>query len=223
MSSWGPKLEKKLKALADGASKESLQTLANWVVFNRKQAAVLANTLAEAIIATDNDTRQWLYWQVVHEVLMTNRDNPEKWERASEMRSTIGENAILAALGGLSNRAVVDKIDGLYKEWFEKNVFGGPTLIGQIERALESCKAKKEGDSATVGCWTPVSLFGTWSTTVLAAARCAMSCCLREKNNPIKYPIDAPIGDCFSASVNRGSVSTSFGLAIPTVAAVLAL
>jgi hypothetical protein len=44
-SNWGPKLEKKLNALADSASKESIQTLANWIGFNRKHAAVIAQVL----------------------------------------------------------------------------------------------------------------------------------------------------------------------------------
>ena len=136
MSSWGSKLEKKLKALADSASKESMQTLANWVWFNRKNAGAFATTFRDAIVATTTDTRQWLYWQVLSECLFANRDNAEKWERASDLRSTLGEDAVVPALRDLGAKGLTEKVEGLLKQWDEDNVFGGPTMVGQIRRLL---------------------------------------------------------------------------------------
>ena len=144
MSSWGSKLEKKLKALADSASKESMQTLAHWVWFNRKNAAAFASTFRDALIATNTDTRQWLYWQVVSECLFNNRDNAEKWERASDLRTTLGEVAVVPALQGLGTRALTDKVEGLLKQWDEDNVFGGPTIVGQIRRLLTTPQGSVE-------------------------------------------------------------------------------
>ncbi len=138
MSSWGPKLEKKLKALADSASKESMQTLANWVWFNRKNGSAFAKTFCDALVATTTETRQWLYWQVLNESLLANRDDVEKWERASELRATLGEAAVVPALESLGRRAVTEKIEGLWKQWNDSDVFGGPTIIGQIRRLLTS-------------------------------------------------------------------------------------
>lgn len=136
MSSWGPKLEKKLKALADSASKESMQTLANWVWFNRKNAAAFAKTFCEALVATTTETRQWLYWQVLNESLLANRDDVDKWERASELRTTLGEGGIIPALQELGARTLTEKLEGLWKQWDENDVFGGPTIITQIRRLL---------------------------------------------------------------------------------------
>lgn len=147
MSSWGPKLEKKLKALADSASKESMQTLANWVWFNRKNAAAFATTFRDALVATNTDTRQWLYWQVLSECLFANRDNAEKWERASDLRATLGEETVVPALRTLGARALTDKIEDLLKQWDEDNVFGGPTIVGQVRRQLSAPQVGVEQES----------------------------------------------------------------------------
>lgn len=147
MSSWGPKLEKKLKALADSASKESMQTLANWVWFNRKNAAAFATTFRDALVATNTDTRQWLYWQVLSECLFANRDNAEKWERASDLRTILGEEAVVPALRSLGGRALTEKVEGLLKQWDEDNVFGGPTIVGQIRRLLTTPQVSVEQET----------------------------------------------------------------------------
>lgn len=141
MSSWGPKLEKKLKALADVASKESIQTVANWVGFNRKHAAAFAKTLCDSLVGTTSETRQWLYWQVLSEILLASHEDAEKWEKAADLRTTLGEAAVIPALEGLGARALTDKIEGLWKQWDDNNVFGGPTLIGQIRRVLSSVRS----------------------------------------------------------------------------------
>lgn len=146
MSSWGLKLQKKLIALADGASKESMQTLANWVSFNRKHAAVFAQTFRDFILGSTSEARQWLYWQVLSEVLFASQDDAEKWDRAADLRSTLGESAVIPALEGLGSRAMTDQIEELWKQWDNNNVFGGPTLIGQIRRLLASSRSAPSKD-----------------------------------------------------------------------------
>ena len=128
-------------SLADSASKESIQALAKWIGFNRKHASVIANTLSTALQAKDNsESRQWLFWQVIHEVLVLDVGT-SKWERLVDLRSTIGEGAIIPSIEVLrasSSLVAADKVEGLVKQWDENNVFGGPTLVSQIRRLLSS-------------------------------------------------------------------------------------
>jgi hypothetical protein len=146
-SSWGPKLEKKLNALADSASKESIQTLTNWIGFNRKHAPVISKTLVEALTATTTLARQWLYWQVVHEILLSNKSDSTKWDRLADLRTAIGEGTVVPAIEALGSRTLAEKVETLLNDWDDHNVFGGPTMIGQIRRLLTS---SAKGDSAPV-------------------------------------------------------------------------
>lgn len=134
MSNWGPKLDKKLNALADSASKESIQTLANWIGFNRKHAAAISSTLKTGLTSA-NATRQWLYWQVVHELLLMNH-NSDKWDKLSELRTLLGEGTVIPAIESLGSNNVSSQLEPLLKIWDDHNVFGGPTLVGQIRRLL---------------------------------------------------------------------------------------
>jgi hypothetical protein len=168
-SSWATKFEKKLKALTEGgASKESIQTLATWMVFNRKHVSAFSQVLlslpdltsaavAGAVgvpntIATTS--KQTLYWQLIHQVLLSNKEDQDKWERALDMRITMGESVILVALPNLCSNnnnndddetsttaTIMDLVEGMIKEWDQYNVFGGPTLTGQIKRILLTAKS----------------------------------------------------------------------------------
>lgn len=139
-NSWGPKFEKKLAALADGASKESIQTLANWVGFNRKHASVIAQTLANGLKTNaNNESRQWLYWQVIHELLLLEKENPAKWGKLQKLRTVLGETTIVTGIETISNVSPQVQ-DSLVKEWDEHNAFGGPTLVAQIRRLLTTIK-----------------------------------------------------------------------------------
>lgn len=154
MSSWGSKLEKKLSLLGDSASKESIQTLANWIAFNRKHAVAFSKVLCDSVLTTSTESRQWLYWQLVNEVLLANLKDSSKWERGAALRTALGEATIVPAIEGLGNRTLADKVESLLKQWDEHNVFGGPTLIGQIRRLLSS-KAK-DGNSTSVAGSAPL-------------------------------------------------------------------
>lgn len=149
MSSWGKKLETKLSTLTDSASNESIQTLANWIGFNRKHAPAIAETLATALKAqADNAKRQWLYWQLVHELLLLENSNPTKWNRLQDLRTALGETTIVVAIKGIPN--ISSQVgESLVKEWDEHNVFGGPYLVSQIKRLLTSPKSEVEDTPKT--------------------------------------------------------------------------
>jgi hypothetical protein len=141
-SSWGSKLEKKLSVLADTASKESIQTLAKWIGFNRKYSPVIASVLATSLTSAPTPTRQWLYWQLVHEVLVLDVDTPN-WGRLEDLRIQLGEGSIVPAVTDPKAKSLADKLDGLFKQWDDHNVFGGPTLSTQIRRLLAGDSSEK--------------------------------------------------------------------------------
>jgi hypothetical protein len=137
-ASWGSKLEKKLSALTDSASKESIQTLAKWIGFNRKHVAVIASVLSNSLQNAPSSSRQWLYWQVLHEVLVLDLDTA-KWEKLVELRVALGEQAVVPAIESLrSKNALSEKLEGLVKQWDSHNIFGGPTLVSEIRRLLSA-------------------------------------------------------------------------------------
>eukprot|EP00980_Cylindrotheca_fusiformis_P002710 scaffold627_cov125-Cylindrotheca_fusiformis.AAC.27 len=146
-SSWGKKFEKKLAALADSASKESIQTLANWVGFNRKHASIITQTLTNELKANaNNESRQWLYWQLIHEILLLDKANPAKWGKLQELRTALGESTIVTGIETITKLSPQVQ-ESLVKEWDEHNVFGGPTLVAQIRRLLSSTSSGEgEGD-----------------------------------------------------------------------------
>jgi hypothetical protein len=159
-SSWATKFEKKLTALADGASKESIQTLATWMVFNRKHAQAFANVLLQHLTATSATTsRQALYWQLIHQVFVSNKEDHDKWDRTLDLRIIVGESVVLVALPDLIATAAAsttttssntaDLVEGMIKEWDQHNVFGGPTLIGQIKRILVTARSKTTTSGTT--------------------------------------------------------------------------
>lgn len=138
-SSWGKKLEKKLNGLTDTASKESIQTLSNWIAFNRKHVQTIATALTNALQDfKDNDKRQWLLWQLINEILVREKGNAVKWEKLSELRLALGE-ALQPAMKLLGS-TIPDQLDTYLEEWEEQNVFGGPSLNAQLRRLYQSRK-----------------------------------------------------------------------------------
>jgi hypothetical protein len=138
-SSWGKKLEKKLKGLADTASKESIQTLSNWIAFNRKHAQTIATVLTNALQDfKNNDKRQWLIWQLIHEVLLREKGNTLKWEKLGELRLALGE-ALQPSMKILGN-TMPDQLKTYLEEWEDQDVFSGPSLNSQIQRLFQNRK-----------------------------------------------------------------------------------
>jgi hypothetical protein len=125
--------------------------LANWVGFNRKHAPIIAQTLTNGLKAhANNESRQWLYWQVVHELLLLDNSNPAKWDKLQDLRTALGETTIVSGIETIKN--VSPQVhDSLIKEWDEHNVFGGPTLVAQIRRLLTTSREEpdKEKQSAS--------------------------------------------------------------------------
>jgi hypothetical protein len=154
-ASWGGKLEQRLSALGESASKESIQALAKWIGFNRKFASVITSVLSTALQNKSNSTaRQWLYWQVVHEVLVLDIGTGSKWERLLDLRSMLGETGVIPAIEVLCRNdqlVTPEKLEGLVKQWDDHNVFGGPTLVSQIRRLVtsETGRATKAQSTAT--------------------------------------------------------------------------
>ena len=138
-SSWGKKLEKKLKGLADTASKESIQTLSNWIAFNRKHAQTIATVLTNALQDFKNNAkRQWLFWQLIHEVLLREKGNTLKWEKLGELRLALGE-ALQPSMKILGN-TMPDQLKTYLEEWEDQDVFSGPSLNSQIQRLFQNRK-----------------------------------------------------------------------------------
>lgn len=175
-SAWAKKLEAKLDGLADGASKESIQTLANWIAFNRRHAPAIAAVLTGRLVvdkagggggstSSSKQQRQRTYWQVLHEVLVT--DHPggtsgagaattttaaNKWEKLAELRAALGEALVPAmeAMGG-DGLPPSDQMDPFLKEWADLNVFGGPSLLAQIRRLYLGGRGQQAGAGAAEG------------------------------------------------------------------------
>jgi len=135
-STWGKKLEKKLTDLADSASKESIQTLANWIAFNRKHASTIATILINALLESKNNSkRQWLFWQLIHEVLVMERES-KKWGKFSELRVLLGE-ALQPAMENLGS-TIPENLNDCLQEWEDHDVFEGPSRMSQIRRLYQN-------------------------------------------------------------------------------------
>ncbi|KAG7360356.1 hypothetical protein IV203_035455 [Nitzschia inconspicua] len=134
MSSWGKKLDKKLATLTDNASRETIQTVANWIAFNRKHAAIITETLIKNLQqAKENAKRQWLYWQLIHEILIADRETQAKWDKLIELRVALGEG-LIPVMEQLGNDMPSSDLNDFLKEWESLDAFGGPSLMSQIKR-----------------------------------------------------------------------------------------
>lgn len=138
-SSWGKKLKKKLNDLADTASKESIQTLSNWIAFNRKHAPTIASVLTNALKdCKNNEKRQWLNWQIIHEILVREKGDALKWDKLGELRLALGE--ALQPSMKLLGSSMPDQLDSYLEEWEDLDVFGGPSVNAQIRRIFQNRK-----------------------------------------------------------------------------------
>jgi hypothetical protein len=140
MSSWTQKLEKRLTALADAASKESMQTLAKWIGFNRKHTAAFCEALTKGM---EDETRRWLYYQVIHEIMVLEKGS-DKWDKLQDIRTAIGECVVIVEVEKLENVILIDQLKPLVEQWDDANVFGGPMLIQRIQHCLKNPKKSVE-------------------------------------------------------------------------------
>jgi len=192
MSSWGKKLEKKLNGLADTASKESIQTLSNWIAFNRKHAQTIATVLTNALQDfKDNEKRQWLFWQIIHEILVRERGNGPKWEKLGQLRLALGE-ALQPAMKSLGS-TMPDQLESYLEEWEDHDVFGGPSLNAQIRRIYQSRKNLTtivDSTKATEASVSPTENASASSTTETQASS-TLSTALGQKSHTPKLPAKA--------------------------------
>mmetsp|Transcript_22029 Transcript_22029/g.32543 ORF Transcript_22029/g.32543 Transcript_22029/m.32543 type:complete len:435 (-) Transcript_22029:8-1312(-) len=141
-SIWSKRLEKRLSALANGASKESLQTLSRWIAFNRKHALDIVGALKQNMLSeSTTSARLWLYWQLIDQILLLDKDNTTRFDRAEDLRIMVGEQIVIPTARGLSEKEILMKVKPLVQQWDAINVFGGPTLTNQVKRAVGSAAA----------------------------------------------------------------------------------
>ena len=132
-SIWGKRLEKRLTARLDTTSLDSLQTLARWVSFNRKHAKEFAALLHKTMVSSPSEARSWLYWQILDQILLQDKDDPSKFDRYEMLRVEIGEHVVVPCMCEISAELLL-KVKPLLEVWDRVNVFGGPTLMNLIKR-----------------------------------------------------------------------------------------
>lgn len=156
--------EKHLAQLAEGASRESIQTLSKYMAFNRKKhGAALCEALSNAIrTKATTPGRKMLYLNVVHEVLISESplqagyQNDKKWDRLADLRSQLGENVVVDAIASVrdcagTSEADLAKIRNWIEQWEEIEAFGGPTIVLGARRALTAEKTTKKTESVEEG------------------------------------------------------------------------
>ena len=133
-SLYARKLLQKLSTLHPDASLECRQTIASWMVFNRRRcegmceglisAVESSSSAAEGDGASSSSARLMLLLRIVHQVVLSNcptaaaaaagaEGNADKWEKSSELRARLGEvvvislfKALAASTGGWTGRRV---------------------------------------------------------------------------------------------------------------------
>jgi len=173
-SLYARKLIDKLRTLNSNASLESRQTLANWMVFNRKKAEGMSEGMLLAISTTttagDEDpssARLMLLLRVLHQVFIEGKDDSEAFEKAAPLRSILADVALIPLFQALgtsccsnnntsssagSNEQQREKYTTEVKEmidsWKEYSVFDGPTVWEGYKkawgRAVTDTAASKE-------------------------------------------------------------------------------
>ena len=142
MSSWGKKLTAKINALNESSSKESIQTLAKWIGFNRKHAAKdFVSVLKESIVQAKTGPLQLTRLSVVHEVLVLDEEDTDKWQRMEELRLLLGESVLLPLASQLQEPAREELRSSFLKAWDDANSFSGPSLINEIRKAVSNKSA----------------------------------------------------------------------------------
>eukprot|EP00985_Skeletonema_marinoi_P033387 scaffold41196_cov153-Skeletonema_marinoi.AAC.1 len=156
-SLYARKLIDKLRTLNSNASLESRQTLANWMVFNRKKAEGMSEGMLLAISTTttagDEDpssARLMLLLRVLHQVFIEGKDDSEAFEKAAQLRSILADVALIPLFQALatsccsnnntsSNEQQREKYTTEVKEmiesWKEYSVFDGPTVWEGYKKA----------------------------------------------------------------------------------------
>ena len=166
-SLYARKLLQKISALSPSASAESRQTLANWIVFNRKKADGLSEgillSIDKALEQQDDEqssARILLLLRIVHQVFMLNcplvpdegdpAENEDKWAKSAQLREKIAESnalPLLKALANSSRRSLFqEEVEDFLESWRKYNIFG-PTLLAECKKGWTSA-LKDDADDA---------------------------------------------------------------------------
>ena len=166
-SLYARKLLQKISALSPSASTESRQTLANWIVFNRKKADGLSEgiqlSMDKALEQQDDQSsaRILLLLRIVHQVFMLNcplaageddsADDEDKWAKSAQLREKIAESNVVLLLKALANSPRRNEfqveVDDMMDAWRKYNIFG-PTLLGEFKREWTNTTLKDDATDA---------------------------------------------------------------------------
>lgn len=156
-SIWAKRLEERLRARADTTSLDSLQTLARWVSFNRKHAKEFAALLRKTMVSSPSEPRSWLYWQILDQILLQDKDDPSKFDRYEMLRVEIGEQVVVPCMQEISSELLL-KVKPLLEVWDRVNVFGGPTLMNQIKRSAAQVNISSAKPSSEIPTQRPTEV-----------------------------------------------------------------
>ena len=140
-SPWAKKLVSKLGALTETSSKESIQTLAKWIGFNRKHAPVFGAVLLQHLLPSPEQTKKnhkgSVVLSVLHQVLLlhsptsaattTDSSSMDAWNKLAELRRTLGTDVLVPAAPHLYQTANASTLDQYLQEWESRAVFGSST------------------------------------------------------------------------------------------------
>ena len=157
------KVVNRLRSLAVNASLESIQTVAKWITFNRKEASLHCSAILNEIKScsgihptTDSSSntfininkqqqneREALYLSVIDEILITDlHSTTSKWKRNEELRNLIGKlvlqpllrDHIIPIQGDDGHYELITK---LLQKWDTSNSFSDPTIIPELRNLVE--------------------------------------------------------------------------------------
>jgi len=175
------KLTSRLEALSNTASRESILALSNWLSLNLnrpRNTDPLINTLKDAILNTASCPRKMLYLSLVHEMLIVPDDGADT-SINSDLRIVIGEKLIIEVVpeiisdiasftseGKDLQEKMISKLNEMVRQWEEKDVFGGPTIIMEVKKFIEH----SQKDATTSGGKMPISSIAKDKEGEIAAA-----------------------------------------------------
>ena len=128
---WGQKIHTKLSSLQEKSSKESHQTVAQWIVFHRRRMSEsfltpLQNNLRERPQST---------LSVIHALFHVHKKIPEKWEPLAPLRLEVAQNVIMEAAPAHSI------LQPWLEQWDSQQIFAGSNILQQIRETAENPSA----------------------------------------------------------------------------------
>jgi hypothetical protein len=129
-SSWGSKLQAKLSNINDTSQRESIQTVAKWIAFNRKHAAAFCECLRSEFLG-----KQAVLLNLINEI-MIQEEGTAKWDRLAPLRLALGE--FLIEIAPQLSKESKDTLENYMEEWDDISTLSGTTILDQMKRALRT-------------------------------------------------------------------------------------